>query len=691
VPVLALVPRAAVPPGSAALEFEAEHGEFGLPESLFWYRSETGSNLWAVARYATQFGPRLVPWTYDGKRWREKPWPSPRSLYGLELIAPLAEFKLLLAPDEANAAATRRILNNPEALSWYGGAAGVAHTDLTPLTGRRVVIWPAATADSFEAAALLAERLIGITETLEIVDTHGQSDGHDICTLIQFGADAKALARFAREHIVEPGKFQGPIRKPARPPQQDTEPLERGDIGPDLDPSLDLSVGAAAAPLSQALDLPEFHSEKHAWEHFELAMGAGGRPWGNLDNVVHVLERHPQTAGRFVFDEFGDRVLCDGEPWKADDASMLTLLLQRQIYLARVVTSTVVEAVETYAKRSRIHPVRSYLDQLPPWDQTPRAAELLIRGFGAAPSPYTRSVGQYTLVAAVARVLDPGCFVKTMLVLEGAQDIGKSTGIRTLAHPWYFDCTNRLDSKEFYQDIQGRWIIELSEISGLIKAGVEEVKACLSRRDDVYRASFGRRPGPHPRQCIFIGSTNRSDWMSDVTGGSRFLPVTCSKVDLPWLKQNRDQLWSEALALYRSIRSWEDYRPPIPLDALAEQIEERFSADPWEESIAEHCRLRSLSPGYVLHRDIQEDVLKLTPKDQTQSASRRIVDILKYRLGWHQKRMRIHGTVHRVYLPPKSCRTTSPTSLAPEEACRTENQQLSEAVYTVDSRNSPFD
>ena len=222
---MALVPQPRIgtrPPNAHASDFEAEHGQFGLPDEIYWYRSDTGADLWCVARYTTAYGPRLVPWSFDGRGWRGKPWPAPRGLYGLESIAALDDAKLLIASDEYNCQAARRILANPWAISWHGGAAGVAHTDLSPLTGRRVVIWPAATSEGYEAARRLAERLAGIASTLEIIDTQGEPEGFDLALLIGTGATRESIGQYARAHAVSPSALTAITR-----PITITSPIKR--------------------------------------------------------------------------------------------------------------------------------------------------------------------------------------------------------------------------------------------------------------------------------------------------------------------------------------------------------------------------------------------------------------------------------------------------------------------------------
>ena len=84
-------------------------------------------------------------------------------------------------------------------------------------------------------------------------------------------------------------------------------------------------------------------------------------------------------------------------------------------------------ALLTAASERSFHPVREYLESLPPWDGVKRLDTLLIDYLGAADSPYTRAVIRKALIAAVTRVYRPGAKFDYILVLSGPQGVGKST------------------------------------------------------------------------------------------------------------------------------------------------------------------------------------------------------------------------------------------------------------------------
>ncbi|MBR6473434.1 MAG: virulence protein E, partial [Firmicutes bacterium] len=158
--------------------------------------------------------------------------------------------------------------------------------------------------------------------------------------------------------------------------------------------------------------------------------------------------------------------------------------------------------------------------------------------------------------AAVSRIYKPGIKFDHILVLNGPQGIGKSTFISKLGMEWYSDSLSISDmnDKTAAEKLQGYWIHEIGELAGIRKADIDKVKAFISRQDDKYRASYGRRVTPHPRQCVFFGTTNaESGFLRDITGNRRFWAVRTPGTGFlkPWdlTQDDVDQIWAEALYL----------------------------------------------------------------------------------------------------------------------------------------------
>ena len=238
--------------------------------------------------------------------------------------------------------------------------------------------------------------------------------------------------------------------------------------------------------------------------------------------------------------------------WRdADDAQLISYIdANYGTFSARNYDVAVTKVVDDRA----FHPILDYLGNLPPWDGECRVDTLLIDYLGAPDTPYTRAVTRKTLCAAVSRVRNPGVKFDTMLVLNGPQGIGKSTLIAKLAGEWFSDSLSLGDTKDktAAEKLQGYWIMEIGELAGLRKAEVETLRSFLSRQNDIYRASFGHRVTPHPRQCVFFGTTNaETGYLRDTTGNRRFWPVkTTDSARLhSWEldQETVNQIWAETL------------------------------------------------------------------------------------------------------------------------------------------------
>lgn len=286
-----------------------------------------------------------------------------------------------------------------------------------------------------------------------------------------------------------------------------------------------------------------------------------GKLGNTLHNLTLILENDEKLSA-IVFNQQIDGMEVKGAvPWKhpskywrdADDAQLISYVdANYGTFSERNYKIAVAKVTDDRS----YHPIREFLGGLPVWDGIIRAETLLIDYLGAIDNKYVRAVTRKALCAAVKRVLEPGCKFDTMIVLNGPQGIGKSTLISLLGSEWFSDSLSLSDTKDktAAEKLQGYWILEIGELAGLRKAEVETLRSFISRQNDVYRASFGRRPTPHPRQCIFIGTTNaESGYLRDTTGNRRFWPVKTpgSKKKRPWDLSSNEvrQIWAEVFEL----------------------------------------------------------------------------------------------------------------------------------------------
>lgn len=313
----------------------------------------------------------------------------------------------------------------------------------------------------------------------------------------------------------------------------------------------------------------EFETEDPADDSWmgKLIYRKDGKLDSTLDNLVMILRNDPLLKP-IVFNQMGDGQEIIGEvPWNhpgkfwrdADDAQLMCYIDSSYGSFSKEKYMT---ALTKVTDDRAYHPVREFLESLPEWDGVPRADTLLIDYLGAGDNEYVRAVTRKTLCAAVVRVYHPGCKFDTMLVFNGVQGIGKSTLISKLGGDWFSDSLQLSDTKDktAAEKLQGYWILEIGELAGMRKAEVETLRSFISRQNDIYRASFGRRATPHLRQCIFIGTTNAENgYLRDTAGNRRFWPVRTpgggkKKV---WKMSTEEvcQIWAEVLVRVKEEES----------------------------------------------------------------------------------------------------------------------------------------
>ena len=316
-----------------------------------------------------------------------------------------------------------------------------------------------------------------------------------------------------------------------------------------------------------------------SWKEKLIYQKRGDRLENCLHNIQLIMQNDPFMK-HIVFNQLADGMEIKGEvPWKhpakfwrdADDAQLICYVdanygtFSKQNY-----SIAVTKAVDDRS----YHPIRDYFAALPEWDQTPRVDKLLTDYLGADDNAYVRAVIRKTLCAAYRRVYSPGIKFDYIPVLNGAQGIGKSTFIARLGMEWFSDSLNLSDmnDKTAAEKLQGYWIMEIGELAGMKKADLDKVKAFISRQDDKYRASFGRYVTPHPRQCIFFGTTNNEDgYLRDITGNRRYwnVRVTGRGKYKPWdlTEDIVCQIWAEVKVL---AGIGEKLFLPPDLEAIAE-------------------------------------------------------------------------------------------------------------------------
>ncbi len=504
----------------------------GVPEKwyskpyskAFPYITQDGEIIGYAVRFEDAEGKTVIPYfKRDGERWVAGAPEEPRTLYGLPSLKIPGPVYVCEGEKSADALTKR----GHACVTSQGGSKAPGKSDWSPLAGRDVILWP----DNDEPGHMYVEtvraNIRGIAKSVRVVNIEAMNptcQGWD-------AADWDGVGNI-------------PLLQPV-----ETVSVASGAV------PYRMSESGAMKPLASNLALllgtPEL-SDCLGWD------GLADQPaWRKKPPFLHEFrsELHDQDAPEFAY-------------WAADRLG------------ADFKSQSALEALLVHAKRHYWHPVRDYLAGLT-WDKTPRIDSWISDVFGVPDSAYHQAVARSFLIAAVARVMSPGCQVDTMLVLMGDQGIGKSTAVRELLpdFDWYAETTETPGKLDFYQALRGKWIVEVGELNSFRNADWAKIKQMLSARKDTYRASYARFSKDYPRQCMFIGTTNEDEWGRDPSGARRFWPIRCLEANTDYIRAQRDQLWAEAYWRYTAGEGWWT----VP-DAKEHQESIRES-DPWEAAI----------------------------------------------------------------------------------------------------------
>ena len=373
--------------------------------------------------------------------------------------------------------------------------------------------------------------------------------------------------------------------------------------------------------------------------------GARTKPLGkfhpNTANTFLQLTEDERWSSVFAFDEFNNiEMVISKPPWQTGnpqhfkprplrDTDYTHTLIWLQRYWANATKQAVIDAVNAACERQIISPVRHYLEGLP--DSDLDISSLFETYFGVKPrneveQEYVRAASEVFLKQACARAVYAGCKADTVVVIEGKQGIGKSTGLRALFSPdWFKDSLPPMGQKDASDYIVGSWCIELAEMAYQKKAEVEQQKAFLSRQEEKYRPAYKKTSIIYPRRCVFVATTNRDDWAIDETGNRRYLPIKANKIDVDGLRRDRDLIWGAAYTeLKRNPRWWLD---ESLLEYTHEQTESRREADIWTELVREALKRKdevTIREAFQLCFPPADDQPQLNPKNISLADQRRM-------------------------------------------------------------------
>lgn len=345
--------------------------------------------------------------------------------------------------------------------------------------------------------------------------------------------------------------------------------------------------------------------------------------WNLLRNVVEV------TGGQFK-----------GETIKTLPFSITSFFHNTWYNFSPSLSPTQVgEAIFAVAQKHPYDPVRSYLENLPEWDGVTRVPHLLLKYANAVGNnPWIQNITTKFLISAVARTMDPGCQVDTSLLLVGGQGGGKTSFVRALGGEFAVEMHIDVRDKDALMVVMSNWFVELSELASFGKSDTESSRSFLSRTYDQTRLPYARATDIFPRRCVFIGTTNSDNVLRDPHGHRRFWPVSVGRVDVHGLKSIRDQLWAEALGLYRAGVPW--WLTQEEAQLAAEEASLFEEGDGMYDTIIQHLlgRTEASWPSLLSVSDIALSVLGKSVADLSKESQSRIRSVLKNKLKLPSRR-----------------------------------------------------
>lgn len=360
-------------------------------------------------------------------------------------------------------------------------------------------------------------------------------------------------------------------------------------------------------------------------------------------NAKKILDHDPRWKGRIRMNRMGN-LEVGGEKQEETFTGELAEWISDN-YGVQFSPKEVGEAIRCVAYSNTYSPVEDYLNGLEPWDGVPRFGQLLTEVLGCEPNGLYETYLRRMMTSAVARALQPGCKVDTVLILQGKQGAMKSTFFEVLCStPWFGASAIQIENKDAPINLRATWMYEAAEMASLNKRTADDVKHFLSLTEDLYRAPYGTAATRHPRHFIMVASTNQDEILSDPTGSRRFWPMNVpGDIDLSLLRLLRDQLWAEALVLYRrvveakargqqpdpSCRWWFAADDEALREADAAKFEEK---DVWDEIVEMWARDR---PPFS-SRAVLEHAINMAPQNMKQPETQRVNKILR-RLGYDDK------------------------------------------------------
>ena len=291
------------------------------------------------------------------------------------------------------------------------------------------------------------------------------------------------------------------------------------------------------------------------------------------------------------------------------------------------------------------------------WDGVERCERFLIDWAKVEDSPYSREVSRLIFAGGIHRLYQPGTKFDDVPILIGTkQGEGKSTLVRFLAiSDEYYGEVTQMEGTPAIEQLQGKWICEISELLALTKTKEQEAaKAYITRAFDKYRKPWDKNTVDLPRRCIFIGTSNNSNPLSDKSGNRRYYPIEVHSDGYEIFDHEdeiRDyvlQCWAEAREKYKAGKMPNYANKSLQSEYRKRQ--EEAMQDDWRIGAIEQFLDKKYPGEFTCVREICHEALSSDPDRPHEPSlveSKDIGMIMNKMPGWERRTPRTVGSYGR--------------------------------------------
>ena len=383
-----------------------------------------------------------------------------------------------------------------------------------------------------------------------------------------------------------------------------------------------------------------------------------GRIESTADNVTKAIARPDIVRCRVAYDEFKDAIMIAPErteswrPFMDTDYTTIRIELERRGFKGPG-AEIVRDGVKLIAHNNRFDSAIDWANSLQ-WDGIERVELFLSTHYRAEDSAYARAVSTYMWTALAGRCLRPGTQADMSPIFVSGQGTGKTRGIRAIAPEEGSFVEVNLEHRDdnLARGLRGKLVGELAELRGLMTRDAESIKAWMTRTHEEWIPKYQEFAIRFPRRLLFIGTTNEDEFLADSTGERRWLPIRVGESDIEMIERDRDQLWAEAVVLFKEKGIiWREAQ------TLAVEHHAEFKVqDSWEGPIrrwldtdemdSEEGVPRKMQP-FRLH-EMLSSALGLDPKNVSRREELRAARVLRT-LGLRRGPARLNGQVQKCW------------------------------------------